>query len=166
MPDRLRKSKKGNDQKHQFCTFHISNYFFGIDILDVKEIIDEFHVTKIHHAPEDMFGFINLRGHVHLVLNLRVILNIKTKAIDEANRIILFTPSVGESFGVLVDRIEHMEEVTENQIEYRIYDKNIKHFEMDQRLSQLAIGTCKLNKLLIILDARKLLSTLKNKDSI
>ena len=161
MSEQQNKKTFRNDHKRQFCTFHLANRFFGIDILDVKEIIDEITVTKIHHAPDEMFGFINVRGHVYLILDLRLILNFAKKEIDKTNRVLLFTQRVGESFGILIDRIDHMVEVFENQIEYRVHDKKSDIADIDENLSKLAIGTCKLEKLMIILDSTRFLNHLK-----
>ena len=151
-----------NEQKRQFCTFHISKRFFGVNILDTKEIIDEFKITKVHHAPDEMLGYINIRGNVHLILDLRIMLNFEKKEIDSSNRIILFTSKVGESFGILVDRIDHMVEVNDSQIEYRIHDEKSKQSGLEDNLSKLTIGSCKLDKLLIILNAKEFLKSLKN----
>ncbi|MBF0451783.1 MAG: chemotaxis protein CheW [Candidatus Magnetomorum sp.] len=140
--------------KRQFCTFQLAGHSFGVDILDVKEIIDEVTLTRIHHAPPEMMGFVNIRGHVHLVLDLRLLLNFKSKSTDESSRVILFHPNAGESFGVMVDQIGHMVEVEENLIEYRVADENLSGISRDYRKAYLEKGVCKLkNKLLIILNA-------------
>ena len=157
------KQKKQQDKglfskKHQFTTFEISDHLFGINILDVKEIIDEVTLTKIYHAPDEILGFVNIRGQVYLVLDLRVLLNFEKKNIDESSRVLIFTPKVGEFFGVMVDRIGHMEEVDERLIEYRQLDEARTKSDKNYQKSDLEIGTCKLmNRLMIILDAIKLL---------
>jgi chemotaxis signal transduction protein len=151
--------KKMPESKRQFCSFQMAGHFFGVDILDVKEIIDEVILTKIHHAPPEMLGFVNIRGHVHLVLDLRLLLNFSTKSIDESSRVLLFHPNVGESFGVMVDQIGHMIEVEESLIEYRVTEENISGIARDFRKSELEKGVCKLkDRLLIILDASKFLN--------
>jgi len=149
--------------KRQFCTFNIERHFFGVDILDVKEIIDEIAITTIHHSPEEVLGFINVRGHVHLVVDLRTLLNFEQKEIDDSSRIILFTPEVGESFGVLVDQIGHMVEVSEKKIEYKNYDEQKVMKNKHKRINKLEIGACKLEeKLLIILDSKKILEVIRD----
>jgi len=152
-------SKKLPATKRQFCTFHLAGHYFGVDILDVKEIIDEVTLTKIHHAPTEIMGFVNIRGHVHLVLDLRLLLNFSSKSVDESSRVLLFHPKVGESFGVMVDQIGHMVEVEENLIEYRLSDDSASALGRDYRKANLEKGVCKLqNKLLIILDASTFLN--------
>jgi len=156
--------KKLPETKRQFCSFQLADHSFGVDILDVKEIIDEVTLTKIHHAPPEMLGFVNIRGHVHLVLDLRLLLNFPSKPIDESSRVLLFHPNVGESFGVMVDQIGHMIEVEDSMIEYRIADENVSGIAREFRKTELEKGVCKLtNKLLIILDATKFLSAVELK---
>jgi chemotaxis signal transduction protein len=154
---------KNNNQsvRKQFCTFRIDRHFFGINILDVKEIVDHIELTKIHHAPEEILGFINIRGHVHLVIDLRLLLKFEKKNIDENTRIILFTPDVGESFGILVDQIGHMVEVEEKFIEYRQHEEKQSDLSV-KRMNALEIAACKLDdKLLVILEARRFLQVIK-----
>jgi len=158
MKNNKKEIKNISHKKKQFCTFFISTHLYGIDILDVKEIIDEVTITKIYHAPKEILGFVNIRGHVYLVLDLRVMLNFNSKIIDETSRVLLFNKRVGESFGVMVDQIGHMVEVNENLIEYRLNDENISPSAKNPAKSDLEIGACKLDdSLMIILDAGKFL---------
>jgi len=156
------KNKNGKlNTKRQFCTFSIGRHYFGIDILDIKEIVDIIELTKIYHAPEEILGFINIRGHVHLIIDLRQLLSFEKKEIDEFSRILLFTSSVGESFGILVDTIGHMVEVEENLIEYRNHEDTKTNLS-EKNFNTLEIAACKLkDKLLIILDSRQILKLLK-----
>ncbi|MDM8523661.1 chemotaxis protein CheW [Desulfococcaceae bacterium HSG8] len=148
-------------EKRQFCSFYVADHLFGVDILDVKEIKDEVSLTIVYHAPREVRGFVNIRGHVYLVLDLRLILGFDSREVDDISRVVLFKQKVGESFGVLVDRIGDMVEVDESQIEARRPDENTSPSGMEQRKSDLSMGICKLkNELLIILDAAKFLDTL------
>jgi chemotaxis signal transduction protein len=156
--------KSSLETNRQFCTFQIGRHYYGIDILNVKEIIDDIALTQIYHAPEEVLGFINIRGHVYLIIDLRTLLTFDKKEIDESSRVLLFTSDVGESFGVLVDNIGHMVEVDEKRIEYRNQD-DMKIDHAARRINALEIGACKLaDKLLVILDARKFLEVIKYKE--
>ena len=149
-------------RKQQFCTFRLDQHLFGVDILDIKEIIDEILITKIHHSQKEILGFINVRGHVHIVLDLRCLLNFEPIAINDATRIILFTSKVGESFGILVDMIEQMIEVDEQKIEFHQQEGNILDGKAQKRFNLLEIGACKLDQgLMVILDANKFLDVIK-----
>ncbi len=145
-------------EKRQFCSFHIADHLFGVNILDVREIKDEVSLTIVHHAPNEVRGFVNIRGHVYLILDLRLLLGFGSRNVDEMSRVILFKEKVGESFGILVDRIGDMIEVDEKLIEDRPPDENTSLADAVQKKSDLSMGICKLeNDLLIILNVGKLL---------
>lgn len=106
-----------DEPKKQFCTFWLASHLYGVDILDVKEVNPEPGFTDVFHAPREVHGFVNIRGQIHLILNLRRILGLKEKPVDDKSRLVLFKPVVGESFGVLVDMIGDVVEVAESLIE-------------------------------------------------
>ncbi|BAU10334.1 hypothetical protein LEP3755_08180 [Leptolyngbya sp. NIES-3755] len=54
----------------QFCTFYLNQFYFGIAIGDVQEIIRQPLLTRIPFAPPDVCGLINLRGQVLPVVDL------------------------------------------------------------------------------------------------
>ncbi|MGG6265938.1 chemotaxis protein CheW [Leptolyngbya sp. AN03gr2] len=54
----------------QFCTFYLNQFYFGIAIEDVQEIIRQPPLTRIPFAPPDVCGLINLRGQVLPVVDL------------------------------------------------------------------------------------------------
>ncbi len=143
----------------QFCTFWLSGHLYGVDILDVKEVNPEAAFTEIFHAPREVKGFVNIRGQIHLILDLRRILGLKDRPVDEKSRLVLFKPGVGESFGVLVDRISDVIEIDEGLIE----SGGLVHEEAlagDDRAEadELISGVCRLEQtLLLLINARNLL---------
>ncbi|QTA90486.1 chemotaxis protein CheW [Desulfonema magnum] len=156
--------KKENIDKpsRQFCTFQISERLFGVDILDVKEVNQETDFTPIFHAPKKVKGYVNIRGQIHLILDLRLFLGFESKKTDDASRVILFKPEVGDPFGVLVDQIGDVFEVDEARIEERVREEHElpEGGEQGGALNLLS-GVCKLeNGLLVILNSRSLLKNI------
>lgn len=90
-----------------------------MDILDVKEVNSEVDYTPIFHAPEEVRGYVNIRGQLYLLLDLRLILGYAGKKVDEESRMVLFKSEVGEPFGILVDKIGDTIIVEEDRIENR-----------------------------------------------
>jgi len=145
-------------KKRQFCTFRLSGRYFGVNILDVKEINPEIDYTPIYHAPEEVKGYINIRGQIYLLLDLRLILGFESKEVDESSRTILFKTEVGEPFGVLVDSIDEIVTVDESRIENRRKENRGLPEGFERRGSDLGNGVCKLeNELLVIVNSRNLL---------
>ncbi|MBF0510345.1 MAG: chemotaxis protein CheW [Deltaproteobacteria bacterium] len=144
------------ERKRQFCSFWLSGRLFGVDILDVKEINSEITFTPIFHASKEVKGYVNIRGQIHLVIDLRLLLGFERADDVEGRRLIIFKTKVGEPFGVQVDRIGDVVEVTEGQIEQRT--------KVDDKLDRIVDagdvieGVCKLkDRLLVILNAKSFL---------
>ncbi|MBF0496592.1 MAG: chemotaxis protein CheW [Deltaproteobacteria bacterium] len=144
------------ERKRQFCSFWLSGRLFGVDILDVKEINSEITFTPIFHASKEVKGYVNIRGQIHLVIDLRLLLGFERGDDVEGRRLIIFKTKVGEPFGVQVDRIGDVVEVTEGQIEQRT--------KVDDKLDRIVDagdvieGVCKLkDRLLVILNAKSFL---------
>lgn len=135
----------------QFCTFKIGKRLFGAAVTDVKEIHPVAPFTPVFHARAAIKGFVNIRGQIHLVIDLRVLLGFEEKDTDDLSQIVLFKPHVGESFGVLVDSIGDVAEADEAQIEesgkvdQKLKEKGIKNF------SDLVKGICKLEEELLVI---------------
>jgi len=143
----------------QYCSFRISQRLYGVNILEVKEISPVVDCTPIFHAAKEIKGYVNIRGQIYLLLDLRLILGFEAKEIDAASRSILFRSEVGESFAILVDRIDDIHLVAEEQIENRRTRDDKRPENLERRGVDIAEGVCKLDdELLIILNARNLLT--------
>ena len=156
---------------HRFCTFRLSGRLYGVDIKDVKEINTEMSFTPIFHAPEEIKGYINVRGQIYLLLDPRKLFGFPDKEIDDASRVVLFMPHVGDACGILVDSIEDVASVSDKMIENRRQKEQGVPEGIDRRAADVGEGVCKLEEeLLIILNAERLLNsvttlhTIKTKD--
>ncbi|MBF0452743.1 MAG: chemotaxis protein CheW [Candidatus Magnetomorum sp.] len=149
----------------QFCTFWIGKHHYGVDILNVKEINSGVALTPVFHSSKEIRGYVNIRGHINLVIDLRKILGFDSKDIDEMSRVVLLKDDVGDSFGFLVDRIGDVFIVDESEIEDKKYEEDIYHEKFDKKIMEkdLIDGVCKLeNNLLVILDAKNIYKRLLN----
>ena len=100
-----------------FCTFRVDDRLFGVDILDVKEVTAETTFTRVAHAPDEVLGLVNIRGHIYLALDLRRLLGMPTTVVTGESRLVLFKPSVGNAFGVVVDAISDIRTVDASRTE-------------------------------------------------
>lgn len=88
-----------------YCTFRLGEALFGVDILAVKEVNIESTLTPVPQAPPEVLGYVNLRGQIHLVLDLRVLLGMEATRIGSNTRLVIFKSAIGEAFGVVVDAV-------------------------------------------------------------
>lgn len=152
-------TKKKSTQANllRYCTFRLSGRLYGVDIRDVKEINTEIRYTPIFHATEEIKGYINIRGQIYLLLDLRKVFGFKNKQEDENTRVLLFMPGVGELCGILVDKIDDVVTVDEMLIENRRQAEREAPEGHERRGADIGEGVCKLDdELLIILSASKL----------
>ncbi len=148
-------------QRRQFCTFSIGQKLFGVNITDVKEVRPPVRFTPVFHAPDEVKGLVNVRGQIHMVIDLRILLGFDAMEIGKLSRIVLFKSHVGESFGVLVDAIGDVVETDETRIE-NMGERNRENGDGMRELSDLIVGNCKLDdKILIVLESTLLLKKIQ-----
>ncbi len=73
----------------QLVVFNIGTEEFGVEIMNVQEIIRMTNITKIPQASGYVKGIINLRGRIIVVINLNVIMGMESKEQNENTRIIV-----------------------------------------------------------------------------
>ncbi|MFA8343899.1 MAG: chemotaxis protein CheW [Rhodothermaceae bacterium] len=140
--------------KVQFCTFWISGRLYGVDILDIKEISTEVIITPIFHAPEEVRGYVNIRGQIYLVIDLPLFLGHQMADITAESRIVIFKDNVGELFGVLVDKIGDVVEVSEQDIEEVQRWSENSDAEINSKIDRVTKGVSKLkDNILVILNS-------------
>ncbi|MHC5540927.1 chemotaxis protein CheW [Singulisphaera rosea] len=146
-----------------FCTFRVDDRLFGVDILDVKEVTAETNYTRVAHAPDEVLGLVNIRGHIYLALDLRRLIGLPASTVTDESRMVLFKPCVGNAFGVLVDRISEIESVSPDRID-AFTKANDEAAAGQARRTDLVNAVCKLDgELLVILDARRFLAVVEQK---
>src|SRR3984893_14866598 len=86
-----------NENNQLYCTFRSADRWFGVPVQDVKEVATQTTCTRIPHAPREVAGYVNIRGHIFMALDPRWLLGFEARPTIE-NRLIIFKPSVGSSF--------------------------------------------------------------------
>ena len=110
----------------QVSTFWLSGRLFGVDIMDVKEINTEVDFTPIFHSSKEVKGYVNIRGQIHLVLDLRLLLGFESKEVDINSRVVIFKQSIAEPFGALVDKVGDILEVSADQCDAREFREDLE----------------------------------------
>lgn len=155
------RKKNHNGPRTQFCTFLLEGRLYGVNILEVKEVNPETQFTAIAHAPDEIKGYVNIRGNIYLILDLRLLLGLPRIQVGEKSRLVLFKPATGESFGVLVDAIGDVVEVENELIQTGgLVGDELSDVEgVDPH--GLVSGVCRLEQsLLLVVKAKKLLKAL------
>jgi purine-binding chemotaxis protein CheW len=96
-----------SDELLQLVSFNIGGEEFGVDILQVQEIIRMLEVTRVPNAPEYVDGVINLRGKVIPIIDLRRRFEMQRKDHDKNTRIVVVELS-GQVVGFVVDAVSEV----------------------------------------------------------
>ena len=142
----------------QLVTFQLGEELYGVDIMDVKEIVKVQSVRPIPNAPYYVEGIINLRSEIIPIINLHKRFHLQKLAKvneddleeDEGGFIILDIE--GNKIGIIIDRVSRVVSVENSEIK-----------PPPQMLSGIGTeyiqGVVRQEKAyLIILDTRKLFS--------
>ncbi len=100
----------------QFVTFTLDKEVFGIDVRQAREIIKVKEPTRIPQAPPYIKGIINLRGQITPIVDLRTILGLDARGLEDENRVII-TEINGETVGILVDAVLGVQRISMKDID-------------------------------------------------
>lgn len=100
----------------QIVSFRLANEEYGIDIMNVQEIILVGQVTEMPQVPGYLRGLINLRGHVIPIVDLRLRLGLEAAAATEHTRILVLNVNT-KTVGVVVDAVDEVLSVDSVELE-------------------------------------------------
>lgn len=103
-------------EERQIVVFTLGDEEFGVNINDVKEIIQMAEITRIPNTMEYIEGVINLRGGIVVVINLAMKLGFQTREADSNTRIIVMEVN-GNTVGMVVDSATEVMRLSSSQIE-------------------------------------------------
>ncbi|RLB88916.1 MAG: hypothetical protein DRH50_14490 [Deltaproteobacteria bacterium] len=102
--------------ERQLVCFRIADEEYGIDIMQVREIIRLDVITEVPGAPSYVSGIVNLRGNILPVIDLRQRFGRKTDQHSEQNRILVV--DIGDKkTGIIVDAVSEVIRIPESNIE-------------------------------------------------
>ena len=86
-----------NDAVTQFVTFKLQEEIYGINVMQVQEVLRISEIAPVPGAPSYVLGIINLRGNVVTVVDTRNRFGLPSTEIDDASRIVIIesAPNVG-----------------------------------------------------------------------
>ncbi len=107
---------KGLEKTAQMVGFKIDNEFYGIDIIQVQEIIRMQEITMVPRTPPFIKGVVNLRGKVVPIISLRERFGINEVEHTKDTRIVIVRIDVG-LIGFIVDAMAEVIRLPERLIE-------------------------------------------------
>lgn len=103
-------------ESRQFATFFVDDLYFGIDVLQVQEVLRYQEMTRVPLAQEVIEGLINLRGQIVTAVDMRRRLKLKPR-IDGRTPMNTVIRTEDGAISLLVDEIGDVVEVDEEVFE-------------------------------------------------
>lgn len=100
----------------EFLCFRVSDEIYGINIMDIKEIIKPREVTEVPRAPHFVSGILSLRGTIIPIIDMRVRLGLDRAEPTGKERIIVIKNNNSLS-GLLVDEVIQVVQVPQDAVE-------------------------------------------------
>lgn len=102
-------------EEQKFVVFQLEDQKYGMSLMRVNGIEQDYHIIPVPNAPEGISGIINLRGAVIPVYSLRERFGMDPH-IDNPEKSLLVTNSHGILLAYEVDCVEEIEEVPDSKI--------------------------------------------------
>ena len=135
----------------QLVTFCLEEETYGINVMQVQEVLRVSEIAPVPGAPSYVLGIINLRGNVVTVIDTRSRFGLQSGEITDASRVVIIE-SDKQVVGILVDSVAEVVELRGSEIDPA---PNVGNDESSRYIQGLATQE---NNLLIVVDLNKLLT--------
>lgn len=105
-----------DDPPLRWVTFRLAGETYGINVMQVQEVLRMTEIAPVPGAPHYVLGIINLRGNVVTVVDARARLGLPPATPDDASRIIVIE-SDEHVVGMLVDSVAEVVNLHASEIE-------------------------------------------------
>jgi purine-binding chemotaxis protein CheW len=104
----------------QLVTFQLGEELYGINIMDVKEIVRVQTIRAIPNAPTYVEGIFNLRSEIIPIINLHKRFHLKKLASSEEDELLsgfVILDIDGMKLGIIIDRISRVITIEKEDIQ-------------------------------------------------
>ncbi|MEL7444936.1 MAG: chemotaxis protein CheW [Pseudomonadota bacterium] len=125
-PDNRREDDGGRAQQRlvadarTFVTFDLSGQTLGVEVSNVREILDKVEIKRIPNASSRIEGIVDIRGESIPIIDIRSQLGMHDSSDEKDNRIIVFEVSNRndpQPVGIIADRVRDVTQIFSDQIE-------------------------------------------------
>ncbi|MGR5067057.1 MULTISPECIES: chemotaxis protein CheW [Vibrio] len=145
------KKDTSNDEVLQWVTFQLEEETYGINVMQVREVLRYTEIAPVPGAPDYVLGIINLRGNVVTVIDTRSRFGLMEGEVTDNTRIIVIE-SERQVIGILVDSVAEVVYLRSSEID------TTPSVGTDESAKFIQGVSNRDGKLLILVDLNKLLS--------
>lgn len=140
-----------NDEVLQWVTYRLDEETYGINVMQVQEVLRYTDIAPVPGAPDYVMGIINLRGNVVTVIDTRARFGLPPSEITDNSRIVIIE-SDEHVVGILVDSVAEVVYLRSSEIDSA---PNVGTEESAKFIQGVSNRD---NELLILVDLNKLLN--------
>jgi purine-binding chemotaxis protein CheW len=140
-----------DDEVLQWVTFKLDSETYGINVMQVQEVLRYSEIAPVPGAPLYVLGIINLRGNVVTVIDTRSRFGLESSEISDNTRVVIIE-SEKQVIGILVDSVAEVVYLRASEIDLAPNVGNDESAKFIQGVSNRE------GELLILVDLNKLLS--------
>lgn len=149
--ENLATAERTGEEVLQYISFQLCGETYGINVMQVREVLRYTEIAPVPGAPHYVLGIINLRGNVVTVMDTRTRFGLATGAISDHSRIVIIEAE-NRVVGLLVDSVAEVVYIKRSEIE------SPPKVGSDEA-AQYIHGVCNRDEeLLILVDLDKILS--------
>ena len=104
------------DEVLQWVTYKLGEETYGINVMQVQEVLRHTEIAPVPGAPDYVLGIINLRGNVVTVIDTRSRFGLPSSDISDNTRIVIIE-SDQQVVGILVDSVAEVVYLRSSEID-------------------------------------------------
>lgn len=144
-------AQAADDQVLQYVTFKLDHETYGINVMQIQEVLRYSEIAAVPGAPDYVLGIINLRGNVVTVIDTRRRFGLPEAEVTDQTRIVVIEVD-SQVVGVLVDSVAEVVHLRQSEIETA---PNVGNDESAKFIQ----GVCNKNgELIILVEFEKMLT--------
>lgn len=145
------KTKDVTDLVLQWVTFKLQEETYGINVMQVQEVLRYTDIAPVPGAPDYVMGIINLRGNVVTVIDTRSRFGLAPSEVTDNSRIVIIE-SERQVIGIMVDSVAEVVYLKQSEID------TAPNVGTDESAKFIQGVSNRDGELLILVDLNKLLS--------
>ena len=135
----------------QWVTFRLDNETYGVNVMQVQEVLRYTEIAPVPGAPSYVLGIINLRGNVVTVIDTRQRFGLQPAEVGDNTRVVIIEVDK-QVIGILVDSVAEVVYLRQSEIETA---PNVGNTDAAKFIQ----GVCNKNgELLILVELEKMMS--------
>jgi len=110
------KNADSNDEILQWVTFKLESETYGVNVMQVQEILRYTEIAPVPGAPSYVLGIINLRGNVVTVIDTRARFGLMSAETTDNSRVLIIEAEE-QVIGILADSVAEVVYLRSSEID-------------------------------------------------